>query len=251
MVRTTAHQLSVTAGVAQSRRWHPGHVGLLFRLVELLIVILPLAAVVVGAIRAFASHKWRAEDSQDSDRARMRDAATMPSGGAGNNQAAQWQSLRRVLGEHSRTDTRWLEYELDFAKLLDFPLMTDMRDPLTIGFHKAKLRADFLRPVKAEDLLDDREVAARYQAAVEDYVTAFNVAEAEAIRRRRDDFSPDDQHRIARAQSLLRVASDSAAASQERQNAYDLARNELDGLIVLPSKTQAGIERGISGQIEG
>jgi hypothetical protein len=129
--------------------------------------------------------------------------------------------------------------------------MTDMRDPLTIGFHKAKLRADFLRPAKAEDLLDDADAAARYLAAVEDYVTAFNIAETEAKRRRRNDFSQDGQQRIARAQSLLRVASDSAATPQERQNAYDRARRELDGLIVLPSTTQASIERGISGQIDG
>ena len=82
-------------------------------------------------------------------------------------------------------------------------------------------------------------------------MTAFNVAEAEAIRRRRSDFSLDAQQRIARAQNLLRVAADSAAAPQERQNAYELACKELDGLIVLPSTTQASIERGISGQIEG
>lgn len=225
--------------------------GLLFRLAEFLIVILPLAGMVVAAMRAFTANKRRAAESQDADRARTADAATVAPGRTGNNQAAQWRSLRRVLEEHRRTDTRWLEYELDFAKLLDFPLMTDMRDPLTIGFHKAKLRADFLRPVKAEDLLDDREAAAQYLAAVEDYVTAFNVAEAEAIRRRRNDFSRDGQQRISRAQSLLRVASDSAAAPQERQNAYDLARKELDGLIVLPSTTQASIERGIAGQIEG
>jgi hypothetical protein len=226
-------------------------VGVLFRLAELLIVLVPLAGVVVAAMRAFAANKRRAEESQDSDRARMSDAATVPPGRTSNNPATPWRSLRRVLDEHSRTDARWLEYELDIAKLLDFPLMTDMRDPLTIGFHKAKLRADFLRPVKAEDLVDDRDAAAQYLAAVEDYVTAFNVAEAEAIRRRRNDFSRDGQQRIARAQSLLRVASDSAAAPQERQNAYDLARKELDGLIVLPSATQASIERGISGQIEG
>jgi len=82
-------------------------------------------------------------------------------------------------------------------------------------------------------------------------VTAFNIAEAEATRRRRSDFSRDGQQRIARAQSLLRVASDPGAAPQERQKAFDLARKELDGLIVLPSTTQASIERGISGQIEG
>jgi hypothetical protein len=227
-------------------------VGVIFRLAELLIVILPVAGMVIAAIRVFGANKRRAEQSQDSNRARIPDdaAVTAPAGRNGSNQAAQRRSIRRVLEEHGRTDKRWLEYELDLAKLLDFPLMTDMRDPLTIGFHKAKLRADFLRPVKAEELLDDRDAAAQYLAAVEDYATAFNVAEAEAIRRRRNDFSRDDQQRIARAQRLLRVASDSAAAQQERQNAYDLARKELDGLIVLPSTTQASIERGISGQIE-
>ena len=227
--------------------------GLLIRLAELLIVILPLAGMVIAAIRAFGANKRRAEQSPDSGGERIPDdaLATVSSGHGSGNQATVWRSLRRVVEEHSRTDKRWLEYELDVAKLLDFPLMTDMRDPLTIGFHKAKLRADFLRPVKAEDLLDDRDAAAQYLAAVEDYVTAFNVAEAEAIRRRRNDFSRDDQQRIARAQRLLRVASDSAATPQERQNAYDLAAKELDGLIVLPSMTQASIERGISGQIEG
>jgi hypothetical protein len=227
-------------------------VGLLFRLAELLIVMLPVAGIVVAAIKAFGAARRRVEESQDSGQARMPDVTVaVPPASNGGNQTTQWQSIRRVIEEHSRTDKRWLEYELDFAKLLDFPLMTDMRDPLTIGFHKAKLRADFLRPIKAEDLLDDRDAAAQYQAAVEDYVTAFNVAEAEAIRKRRNDFSRVDQQRIARAQRLLRVASDSAAAPHERQNAYDLACKELDGLVVLPSTTQASIERGISGQIEG
>jgi hypothetical protein len=218
-------------------------VGLLFRLAELLIVILPLVGVAVAAVKAITANKRRAEEPAE--------PASEPTERDTKSQAAQWRSLRRVVDEHRRTDARWLEYELDVAKLLDYPLMTDMRDPLTIGFHKAKLRADFLRPVKAEELLDDREAAARYQAAVEDYVTAFDVAEAEATRRRRGDFSRTDQQRIARAQSLLRVVSDPAAAPQERQQAFDLARKELDGLIVLPSTTQAGIERGISGQLEG
>jgi hypothetical protein len=81
-------------------------------------------------------------------------------------------------------------------------------------------------------------------------VTAFNIAEAEAKRKRRNDFSQDGQQRIARAQSLLRTASDAAATPQERQNAYDRARRELDGLIVLPATTQASIERGISGELD-
>ena len=213
--------------------------GILFRLAEFLIVIVPLAGAIIAAVKAFSGKKT-GEESPDPGRV----------AGAGN-QAAQWRALTRILREHDRTDTRWLEYELDYAKLLDFPLMTDMRDPFTVAFHKAKLRADFLRPAKAEDLLDGRDAAAQYLAAVEDYVTAFDIAETEAKRRRRTDFSPDGQQRIARAQSLLRVASDSGATPQERQNAYDRARRELDGLIVLPATTQASIERGIAGQLDG
>jgi hypothetical protein len=120
-----------------------------------------------------------------------------------------------------------------------------------MDFHRAKLRAEFLRPIKAEDLLDDRQAAESYLAAVQDYVAAFNAAEAEAVRRRRSNFSQDEQQRIARAQSLFRVASDSAATRQERQHAYDRGRRELDGLIVLPAAAQAAIERGISGEIAG
>lgn len=211
-------------------------------------MLLPLSGLVIAAVKAFSANKRRAAEPHASDQPGMPGAGTTQRTEA--NQAAQWRSLRRVLEEHTRTDARWLEYELDVAKLLDFPLMTDMRDPLTMRFHKAKLRADFLRPAKAEEFLDDREAAGRYMSAVEDYVTAFNAAEAEAIRRRRNDFSRDDQQRIARAQNLLRVASDSAAAPQERQSAYDLARRELDGVVVLPSTTQASIERKISGELE-
>lgn len=214
-------------------------------MVELLLVIGPLAGLAIAAFRAFKS-LGAAKATQP-----LTDAVPAAPIVAPTSQAAQWLSLRRVVDEHRRTDTRWLDYELDFAKLLDFPVMTDMRDPLTTAFHKAKLRADFLRPLKAEDLLDDREAAADYMAAVEDYVTAFNAAEAEAKRRSRADFTQAEQQRIARAQSLLRVASDAAAAAPERQRAYDLAGRELDGLIVLPATTQASIERGISGQIEG
>jgi hypothetical protein len=126
-----------------------------------------------------------------------------------------------------------------------------MRDPLTMGFHRTKLRADLLRPSTAEDLLDSPDAAREYLDAVERYVTAFNAAEAEAIRRRRTDFSREEQQRLSRAQSLLRVASDTAATPQERGHAYEVARKELDGLIVLPDSTRAAIERGVAGEIDG
>jgi hypothetical protein len=220
--------------------------GLLFRLAELLIIVVPLVGVIVAGVRA-----WRRTQSHDPSAIPAYDDTSATPVERATNAAAQWRAITRTLDEHARTDDRWLDYELDVTKLLDFPLMTDMRDPLITNFHKAKLRADVLRPAKAEDLVDDRASAERYLSAVEDYVTAFNAAEAEAIRRRRSDFSREGQQRIARAHSLLRVAADPSATQQERERAYEVAGRELDGLLVLPATTRAGIERGIAGEIDG
>jgi hypothetical protein len=107
-----------------------------------------------------------------------------------------------------------------------------------------------LRPERPDDLAGDRSAQLEYRDAVHEYISAFEIAEAEAIRRRRSDFSEDDQQRLARAQHLLHLAQDEAATHEERQNAYARARKELDGLIVLPAPARAGIERSIAGQIE-
>jgi hypothetical protein len=214
---------------------------LIVRLVELLIVVVPLIGLAYGGFKAVSKVRDRLDD--------------VPAVG-GSPQAqrtstsAQRRAIERTVREHDRTDTRWLDYEMDVSKLLDYPLMTDMRDPFTQRFHRAKLRADLLRPAEPGDLLDDSAAARDYRDAVEEYVTAFEVAEAEAIRKRRNDFSRDQQQRLSRAHSALRIATDTAATPQERGRAFDVARRELDGLIVLPERTRAAIERGIAGELD-
>lgn len=215
--------------------------GLIFRLVELLLVIVPLAGAIYAAVKGISAIRRQNEPREQPPTAPLDSPKS---------QAAQWRTITRVIDEHNRTDARWLEYELDAATLLDFPLMTDMRDPLTVAFHRAKLRADLLCPAKAEDLIGDPEAAAKYLDAVEAYATAFEAAESEARRRRRGDFSTEDQQRMNRAQSLLRVAADRGATQKERERAYDLARGELEGLLVLPDRTTAALERGIAGELD-
>ncbi len=218
--------------------------GLFIRLFELLIVAVPVAGAIYAAIKAFASAKKRGDV----------DAPLEPGSGGPQpttiNSAALWRTVTHAVEEHSRTESRWLDYELDPGKLLDFPLMTDLREPLTERFHKAKIRADMLRPARAEDLLDDRESAGEYVHAVEDFLAAFNAAESDAIRRRRSEFAEPEQQRIVRAQRLLRVAADEAATPNERERAYDRACRELEGLIVLPLAMRAAIESGIAGEID-
>lgn len=202
--------------------------GLLIRLVELLLVLLPLVGVGYATFRAIASARRPSVEDPD---------------------AAARRVIRRALDEHDRTDARWLDYELDVATLLDRPLITDMRDPLTQRFHRAKLRADFLRPADSADLADDRDATREYLDAVQEYVAAFDIAEAEAMRRGRADFTAAEQERLARAQRLLSVASDQGATPQERDSAYRLAQRELHGLIVLPERARAALERGIGGEL--
>ena len=166
------------------------------------------------------------------------------------NTSAQRQAIMRTVREHDRTDTRWLDYEIDVSKLLDYPLMTDMRDPLTQRFHRAKLRADLLRPADAGDLLDDSGAARDYLDAVEEYVTAFDVAEAEAIRKRRNDFSGRNSS-VSPARTARCGSRPTPPRRRRNGNAPSTSpRRELDGLIVLPERTRAAIERGIAGELD-
>ena len=216
-------------------------------------LIFPLGGVIGGGLKAVAAaNERRAERRLERYRIKQQTKIAMAEAAARgrDNDATQRREMAKIIDKHNRTDARWLDYEVDVAKLLDFPMMTDMRDPLTIGFHKARQRADLLRPDAVDDIIGDRDAQLEYRDAVHDYVSAFDVAEAEAIRRRRSDFSSEDQQRLARAQNLLRLAGDGAATPQERQNAYARAQKELDGLIVLPATTRASIERKIAGEIE-
>ncbi len=223
-------------------------------------LVFPFAGVIGGTVKGVAAanerraqrrlERYRIKQQTKVALAEAQAAAAANSAGKSAGRARGGRELAKVLAQHDATDARWLDYEMDIAKLLDFPLMTDMRDPLTMGFHRAKSRAELLRPDSVEDILDDRNAQLEYRDAVHEYVSAFDVAEAEAIRRRRSDFSADAQERLARAQHLLRLASDDAATPQERQNAYARARKELDGLVVLPAVTRASIERRVAGEIE-
>jgi hypothetical protein len=220
-------------------------------------LIFPLGGVVGGAVRTVsAANERRAQRRLERYRIKQETKVALAREKAAASASAQSRSegnrreMVRVLQRHDETDARWLSYEMDVAKLLDFPVMTDMREPLTLGFHKAKSRADLLRPDRVEDVLGDRDAQLEYRDAVNEYVAAFDVAESEAIRRRRSDFSLDDQERLARAQHLLRLAADDAASPQERQSAYSRAQRELAGLIVLPVATRAAIESRVIGEIE-
>lgn len=153
--------------------------------------------------------------------------------------------LEKLFAEHDAVTARWLDYELDVAKLIAFPTISDGRQPLTAAFLRAKKHADRLRPASAKAHLTDQELAA-YANAVTDYEVAFDVAEREARRLKDSDFSEAERGRLAKAQQFLSVAVDGAATPAERQVAYKRVRAELDGLIVVSNDAITILEEKVA-----
>lgn len=216
-------------------------------------LVFPFSGAIFGGFRAVGAANARRVDRRQ-ERFRLKQQAKVAAAEAQGRQRvdreAETRAMSKVLAEHDEVDRRWFAYETDVLNLLEFPMMTDMREPLTTAFHRAKRGADSLRPDTADDLVGNHGAQSTYRGAVHDYGVAFDVAESEARRRRQGDFSDAEQHRLTRAQGLLRMAMDSASTPQERQSAYRKAREELDGLVSLPVVAYAQIERGVAGELE-
>jgi hypothetical protein len=140
--------------------------------------------------------------------------------------------LERLFAAQDAVTKRWLDYELDVAKIIAYPAMSDGRQPLTAAFLRAKKVADGLRPASSGTRLNQQQLA-DYRNAVTDYELAFDVAERDAKRLKDSSFSDFERKRLDTAKQLLTIAIDQAATPAERQLAYKRVREELDGLISL------------------
>jgi flagellar basal body-associated protein FliL len=151
-----------------------------------------------------------------------------------------WKAL---ISKHREVRANWASYELDAAKLLDFPLMTDMREPATVALHKALKHALSLEPkdIQAVKFID--AATSPFALAVNDLDVAFHTAETEARRVVWAKFSDGERKRLATAKNLLRIAMDSAASSAERQTAYKRVFKEIEGLIRIPEQALLALEK--------
>lgn len=162
--------------------------------------------------------------------------------------AAPSDLVARLFAEHDEITARWLDYELDVAKLIAFPAMSDGRQPLTAAFLRAKKTADALRPTSADAKISEQQVA-EYLQAVGDYAVAFEIAEKDARRMRDSTFTEPERKRLDRAQQLLKVAVDESATQAERNIAYKRVREELDGLILLSDAAVAVLEKQVAREL--
>jgi hypothetical protein len=218
-------------------------------------LIFPVMGVVGGAVRRWQRgapdrHERRLEILRAKGELRAARTGVAPIGAASVPSApaedtSQHAQLEKLLATHDDVTHRWLDYELDVAKLIAFPAMSDGRQPLTAAFLRAKKVADGLRPDSAKAKLT-KEQFAEYRSAVTDFEVAFDVAERDARRIRDSSFSPSERKRLDTAQQLLTVAVDQAATPAERQLAYRRVREELDGLISISDEAIDVLEKKVA-----
>lgn len=173
---------------------------------------------------------------------------TRPAVAAAAAEAPVTDQLQKLFDAQDAVTKRWLEYELDVAKLIAFPAMSDGRQPLTAAFLRAKKVADRLRPASPKVKLP-KEQLDEYRNAVTDYEVAFDVAERDARRIRDSSFTDSERKRLDTAKQLLTVAVDEAATPAERQLAYKRVREELDGLISLSDGAVEVLEKKVALQL--
>lgn len=155
------------------------------------------------------------------------------------NNVAGWEKL---ITRHRELRMKWASYELDMAKLIDFPVMTDMKEPTTAVLHKALKNAADLEPANAKSMSSRPVANSDFWNAVNDLDTAFHTAEQTAKKVAWSRFTAEERKSLATAKNLLALALDTGASPAERQAAYKRVFKELQGLIEFPEKARLEIE---------
>jgi len=228
-------------------------------------LIFPIGGAVAGGVRAIAAasersavrrHERKMEILRQKGQLKAAEVAARgpvepkKPRGAADASGSDRELLERLFSEHDEIVARWLDYELDVAKLIAYPAMSDGRQPLTAAFLRAKKTADALRPASAEAKVSSDQIA-EYLDAVGNAAVAFEVAEREAKRLRNSTFSDAERKKLDRAQQLLTVAVDESATQAERNLAYKRVREELEGLIVLSDEAVQVLENKVARELPG
>ena len=150
-----------------------------------------------------------------------------------------WQTL---VDHHGKIRSEWMAYETDILKIVDFPLLSDMSEPVTIKLHEALRKASLHEPKNIKSLSRVPFNGSEYDVAVQELDTAFRAAESKARLSSWNKFTVEEKKRLQRAKDLLAMAMNGASTPSERQSAYKQAMKALQGLIEVPKATILAIE---------
>lgn len=152
---------------------------------------------------------------------------------------AGWEKL---MSRHNAVRKAWASYETDMVKIIDFPLMNDMKEPVVAQLHGALRKAQQLEPSSIKVVAHVPYATSPFAAAVQELEIAFESSEREAKKIAWSKFTHEERKNLAKAKDLLSLAMDTGASASERQIAYKRVIKELEGLVSIPSQAMLAIE---------
>lgn len=122
-------------------------------------------------------------------------------------------------------------YETDLAKQIDYPMMTDVTEPVVSKYIKEMRQAqEQERALAKKPLLEEAE---RFSNTVTCLKISYDNAVRQAERVRWSKFSVAEQRRLKDARVALDVIHDSSTTAEQRNAQYKRVAKLLDGLIVM------------------
>lgn len=197
----------------------------------LLVGLAALAALIYGIYRIAASAKRKREAEKKAS------AET----------AAKWAAAKE---RHAEAITTVASYEIDVAKAIDYPAFNDISVPEVSAMSKAMRRARDIefQIDKNEDIGGSDDLLKTYRDAVDEFVTAVEVAEAKAKQIRWKSIPKEERKDLKLAKKLLAQAEDPGNPENVRHNLYERLKKVIDrlndshGSTLVPNKTIGQIE---------
>ena len=87
--------------------------------------------------------------------------------------------IERVFADHDAVIARWMPYETDPTKAIEYPQLSDPAQPATLAFLRAQRAAQELRPASARERIAPQRYL-DYRDAVRALAVAFDEAERQA-----------------------------------------------------------------------
>jgi hypothetical protein len=141
--------------------------------------------------------------------------------------------------ERKRLDNieqKYAEYEKDIVKVIKYPIMTDLTNAYTAGFHSA------LR--KTQRFFDEGDMQA-YKDSLDTLEDAFHIAESNARKISLSQLMPDERNKVTDARQMLAVAIDGASSETEKKNAFKGAMRKLEGIVAVPDAAVTSLRQQI------
>ncbi|ACL42007.1 hypothetical protein Achl_4056 (plasmid) [Pseudarthrobacter chlorophenolicus A6] len=130
-------------------------------------------------------------------------------------------------------------YETDLAKQIDYPIMTDVSEPL-VGKYVREMRhaQELERALMKKPPLADAE---RFSSTVTGLKVSYEAAVRRAEKIRWSSFTASEQKRLKDARTALDLIQDASTTPEQRNAQYRRIAKLLDGLIVLTAPVRQSL----------